>query len=452
MRPRLLIVAVFTALLVPAAEAAAFTIADPGQIDVSRRVDPTLDNYMRTEQPLTPFAALNTNQRWLSTHARPLVLHDSDPTVSLNITGWATKPKVAAYINGTGVNPYRKAQRQGAKKWLVKVRGKQVMVDGWEMIDLRQPAARRWWLYGTDGKASCHPDRDERGALDLYACGYSSLWIDNALTTIYQGFTPKPKISDKSWGRGVLTLLSTLRRVKPAGTTFTINMHWTDSDFGYAKKPRLKAKSPLVRSAKFADQVIIEGGAIDPGLFYPSSVKHPWSYRRLLAFSDALHKQKVKVQWEKTSSDDLTAKGPRASVGKVASCLDRDYGGKPWLLGSTPWKGHVRSAAFNYASALLTFAPGDSVGDMCEYPGRGWLGYEAHLGTPVARRVDRGALITRDFTAGAIAVNASDKPAKYMLPAGKQGVDLAQLVTPLVTTPVSSVTIPARSAAVVEYR
>lgn len=452
MRLRLAMFAAAAALFVPASEAAALTIADPGQVEVSRRVDPSLDSDMRTLLPQTPLAAMTPQQRWLSTHARPLVVHDSDPTVSLNLTGWATKPKVAAYINGTGVNPYRKAQHDGASKWLVKVKGKQVMVDGWEMVDLRQPAARTWWLYGTDGKASCHPERDERGALDLYACGYSGLWIDNALTTIHQGFTPTPKITDKSWATGVLTLLKQLRQLKPAGTTFTINMHWTDSDFGYAKRPKLAAKQPLVRSAKLADQVIIEGGAIDPGLFYGSSRTHVWSYRRLLAFSDALHKHGVKLQWEKTGSHDLTAKGPK-KVGKLPSCRDGDLGGKPWLAGSTHWKAHVRSAAFNYASALLTFGTGDSVGDMCEYPGRGWVGYEAHLGSPIGKRIDRGgALIVRPFSGGIVAINTADKAANLALPAGKQGVDLAQLTLTLPTTAVAKVKIPPRSAAVVEYR
>ena len=37
-----------------------------------------------------------------------------------------------------------------------------VMVDGWRAFDVTKPAARQWWLYGADGKATCNPDRDER--------------------------------------------------------------------------------------------------------------------------------------------------------------------------------------------------------------------------------------------------------------------------------------------------
>ncbi len=410
---------------------------------------------MRTELAATPLGTMSFNQQWLSTHARPLVVHDSDPVVSLNTTGWASKPKVSVYYNATGVNPYHPQRMAEAKKWLLSEKGKPVMVDGWRALDMRVPAARKWWLYGVDGKATCNPDREQRGALDLLACGYTSLWLDNALTTPKQGFTPTPRIKEKAWATGVLTLLKQLRALKPAGTKFTINTHWTDTDYGYAKKPKLKSTSGTIRAAKYADQVIIEGGAIDPGLHYALKANQPWSYRRLLNFSDAMHRVGVKLQWEKTGSSDLTlSRSPLTGAPKLAaipSCRDTDLKTGAWVNGDASWKAHVRSAAFNYATAMLTFATGDAVGDMCEYPGRGWRGYEADLGRPAGKRYERGGVIARKFAAGVVAVNSSDGPLNFTVPSGKSGVDLASTVWPLSNATVSTVTIPARSAAVIKY-
>ena len=83
-------------------------------------------------------------QQWLAANARPIVVHDSDPRVSLNITGWAKRPLTAVYYNGTGVNTSHATQMQQAKAWLVSKKGKPVLVDGgWRMLDLRKPAARK---------------------------------------------------------------------------------------------------------------------------------------------------------------------------------------------------------------------------------------------------------------------------------------------------------------------
>ncbi|MDO9354140.1 MAG: hypothetical protein Q7T55_10620, partial [Solirubrobacteraceae bacterium] len=254
--------------------------AAAARLDVSRRVDPSLDGYLFTPLAKTPISSMSADQRWISSHASPLVVHDSDPRVSQYLTGWATKPKLAAYVNGTGVHPSHTVEMEQAKDWFVSAGGAPVFVDGWRTLDLRIPAARKWWLYGTDGKATCNADIDQRAALDLYACGYKSLWIDNALTTPKQGLTPTPDIPEKAWASGVLTLLSQLRQLKPKSTTFTINMHWTDTDFGYSTKPKIRASAPAIRAGRYADQVIIEGGAIDRGLHYALAAKQPWSYRR----------------------------------------------------------------------------------------------------------------------------------------------------------------------------
>lgn len=441
------------ALLAVLAAAATSTTAQAATFDVSRRVDPSLDRYLATETATTPFSAMTPDQQWLAANASPLVLHDSDPRVSLNVVGWAAQHRTSVYVNGTGVNLYNPIKLRQARKWLVKRGSKRVLVDGgWQMLDLRKAAARTWWLYGADKKATCNPVREERAALDLLACGYTGLWIDNALTTPKQGFTPTPKMSERSWARGVLTLLKELRRRMPAGKTFTINMHWTDTTFGYAARPKLRRNDPEIRAGRYADQVVIEGGAIDPGLHYPLSASTPWSYRRLLTFADAMHKVGTKLQWEKTSSGDLTRNRTPVSgspkLPTLAECNDRALS-TPWSLGDASWKAHVRTAAFNFSTAVLTARPGDSVGDMCEYPGRGWVGYHADLGQPTGARKDADGILTRSLERGMVIVNPNDEARTVTLP--QPGVNLASLTYPQPTEAVSSVTLLPRSAAVIKF-
>ncbi|MBO9534346.1 MAG: hypothetical protein J7513_15340 [Solirubrobacteraceae bacterium] len=428
--------------------------AHAATMDVARRVEPTLDRFLFTENPVTPLSAMTPAQQYLATHANPLVLHDSDSRVSQYVTGWAKAPRTAAYRNGTGVNLGNAPAMAETKAWQVTEKGKPVLVDGgWQMLDLRVPAARTWWLYGADGKASCNPSVEERGALDLYACGYKSIWIDNALTTPKQGFTPTPtSIPEKSWATAVLTLLKQLKAKKPAGTTFTINMHWTDTSFGYASNPKLKATDPAVRAGKYADQVIVEGGAIDAGIHYPFAARVPWSYRRLLTFADAMHKRGTKLQWEMTSSVDLTrGRTPVSSAPQLPAlpdCRD-DAAAGVWTVGSPTWKGYVQAAAFNWSTAVLSWKKGDGVGDMCIYPDRGWVGYTANLGKPTGKRVDKKGLLTRKLQRGYVVLNPNDTAKRVKLP--KAGVNLASTAYPQPTAKVRAVVIPPRSAAVIQY-
>ncbi|MBJ7470050.1 MAG: hypothetical protein JHD16_02065 [Solirubrobacteraceae bacterium] len=422
-------------------------------LPVSRRADPSLDRYTRTPKPRTGARSLNGAQQWLSAKAQPLVAHDSDPTVSLHATGWASGPNVAVYVNATGVNLYNRQQLHDASRWLVR-RGKTpVLVDGWHMLDVRQPEARRWWLYGSDGRASCISDRNRRSVLDLIACGYRGLWVDNVLTVPAQWFKPDPGIDAAEWGNALVALLQELRYALPQGVPFTINAHWTDLDFPYATDQGLNFESPLVRAARAADQLVIEGGAIDPGLNYAGSATDQWSYRRLLAYADAMHAAGVRLQWEKTSSDDLTRNATR-ELGTLPSCRDGDYArAQPaWRQGDRVWRAHVRTAAFNLASALLTLAPGDSVGDMCEYPGRGWRGYGAEFGAPLGPREDDGRVVLRRFAQGLIAVNPSGKAVTVTLPEGRLAINLASLANPKKPRVATSrFRIPARSALVAKY-
>ena len=420
-------------------------------LPLSRRSDPSIDRYTRTARPITPLRRMTAAQRWLAERVDPFVAHDSDPRVSLHLAGWATSTPIHAYVNATGVGAFNARQLRDARRWLLRRGTTQVMVDGWATLDVRQPAARRWWLLGSDGKATCTPDRDRRAALDLIACGYTGLWLDNVLVDPAQRFTPNPEIDPADWGDGVAALVSELREALPAGVPFVINAHWTDTDFPYADAPALDPRSPHVRAAAAATQVVIEGGAIDSGINYAGDIADDWSYPRLLAYVDALHAAGARVQWEKTSSQGLT-EAAAAQLGRLPSCRDGDYArSQPaWRKNSAAWRGHVRTSGFNLASALLAFEPGDSVGDMCEYPGRGFEGYGVDLGAPVGGRTQAGSLIVRAFERGYVAVNPSLADATLTLPDGRTGVDVAtRSRTPAPST--ATQVLPPRTAAIIRY-
>lgn len=425
----------------------------PSLLAVSRRADPSLDRYLRTAKRHTSARAMNGAQEWLSTRSQPIVAHDSDPTVSLNTTGWATNPNVAVYVNATGVNDYNRDALRDASRWILRKNGQPVKVDGWQVLDIRVPEARRWWLYGSDGKASCIDDRGRRSPLDLIACGYRGLWVDNVLTVPSAWFRPDPGIDANGWAEGLVALLTELRAALPQGVPFTINAHWTDIDFPWASGFALNFESAFVRAARLADQLVIEGGAIDHGLNYGGSATDQWSYRRLLAYADVMHQAGVRLQWEKTNSTDLTSNSAK-QLGKLPPCNDSDYARKQpaWRQGDKVWRAHVRTAAFNLASALLVVAPGDSVGDMCEYPGRGWKGYRTDLGPAMAPREDNGTAIVRRFGLGFVAVNPSSKAVVVTIPEGKYAINLASLASPKKPRVATNrFRIPARSALVAKY-
>lgn len=427
--------------------------AQPALLQVSRRTDPSIDRYTYSRHARLRRSEFTDAQRWLATRSSPIVAHDSDPHVSLYLTTWEDGPPVTAYVNGTGVNLSNADGLRDARNYLLKAGGEQVRVDGWATLDLREPGARRWWLYGSDDTASCTSNRNRRAALDLLACGYDGLWIDNMLTQPAQWMTPDPQLDAAQWGEALVQLMRELRDALPAGKSVVINGHWTDLDFPWAEQPAIPTSAPLVQIAQLADQLVIEGGAIDSGLVYGAPASTPWSYRRLLRYADAMHEGGVHLQWEKTSSRDLIGKD-RGSLRALASCRDTDYTRKPpaWRRGTAAWRAHVRSAAFNLATALLTYTSGDGVGDMCEYPGRGWRGYGVNLGWPTGARTDDGQLIARTFTRGAVIVNPGGRSARVRLPSGRKGVDLATTDERPDTNTRSRFTVGARSALVIRYR
>ncbi|MDQ8043460.1 MAG: hypothetical protein AAGC46_00550 [Solirubrobacteraceae bacterium] len=397
-------------------------------LPVSRRAEPSIDRYTWTDRATTPLKRMTSAQRWISAHARPFVAYDSAPTVSRNLLGWATHPDIQVYVNAAGPNAYNRTGVRDAAKYLLKAGGQVVHVDGWDVIDIRNPDARHWWLYGSDGQASCTADPSRRAALDLIACGYEGLWVDDVLTDP-SWYTPNPRISAAQWGDAEVALLRELRAALPATATFTINAHWTDVPYPSvaAATPLLDPNSALVRAAATADQLVIEGGAIDAGLVYGGALADPYSYPRLLAYVDALHAAGAHVQYEKVNSGALVASDPRR-LGTPPPCSDQSYRRQPgWKVGSAAWKANVRASAFNLATALLTFTQGDGVGDICDYPGRSFRGYGQDLGLPLGDRATNGPLVIRQFSGGMVAVNPTLQPATVGLPPGRIGINLASV-------------------------
>ena len=86
---------------------------------------------------------------------------------------------------------------------------------------------------------------------------------------------------------------------------------------------------------------------------------------------------------------------------------------------------------------------------MCEYPGRGWVGYTANLGKPTGKRSDSGVLLRRKLQRGLVIVNPSDQAKRVRLP--KAGVNLASTTWPQPTAKVRAVVLEPRSAAVIQY-
>ncbi len=164
-----------------------------------------------------------------------------------------------------------------------------------------------------------------------------------------------------------------------------------------------------------------------------------------------MHKVGTKLQWEKTSSGDLT-RGPHADLGlpklpALAECNDRALPA-PWTVGGASWKAHVQSAAFNFATAVLTARPGDSVGDMCEYPVAAGSATTLISGSRPAPARTQTASSPAHWSAASwssiqttiahrLAAAAGREPRRAHLPAADGRV--------------SSVTLPPRSAAVIKY-
>lgn len=303
------------------------------------------------------------------------------------------------------------------------------------LLNVTMSAAQNYWLYGTDGKISfvdtvdgtssgalvkppgsgdCHgvPAPSDSGILDLLACvqgpwsdghsNYEGVWLDDVLPDVVQSAKPtstsrlgnfvsgeiyknqdivnKLPFTETQWADGLATMVERLQsgiaRIKAKGLLrndqgiVAGNYKW--STFDFAEKPTvptISATSAEGRIIKALDLLDLEDGWVDE--LVPNNASQ-WSFGRRQNFVDQVHALGGNVLEEKTN---CTAFVDLAVPGYLADC---SRGGS---IDSSP--AHVRAAQYNLANTLLNFKEGDWVGDIGEYYGRSFPGYELDLGAPL---------------------------------------------------------------------
>ncbi len=407
------------------------------RMPLARRSESSMRSHLMPAQPgvpnrlLTPETKLEMSNRW------SVFTADDTPEseLSRDLIAWSPM-KTHAYWNATGVNysPYDNAPpgsgttNSARLQYVVNnnllipaanptAAEPYARIDHWLALDLRKDAARRWWLYGNDNVASCPSNSPANAAaLDLLACGYKGLWLDNVVFSISTfantGVALPASVTQADWTAGVVKLLRELREAAPAGTKYTVNTQWSDPNFDKAATGALDPRSDLLRELGAADQVIIEGGAPVNRNYREGNWNDSNSIQRLLGWADAIHTTGGRVQWEITNS---TLKQSQADLDEECQGANQGNNYTPWAVGSARDLSHRRQAKFNLTAALLAYVPGDGIGDNCEYPGTGWAGYDAvkGLGRPVAARLQTNPpnsrtdirFIKRDFEHGSVVIN-----------------------------------------------
>ncbi len=205
-----------------------------------------------------------------------------------------------------------------------------------------------------------------------------------------------------------------------------------------------------------ATQVIMEGGAALGPIQRYGDFDMDASVRRQLRYADLLHAAGGRLQWELTNS----TVAPWADASECQGQFMNPY--TAWTVGSARWQSHAQAAEFNLATALLGYAPGDSVGDLCEYPNTGWSGYKQSLGTPIGQRVEtnEGAgtarLIYRMYTGGMVVINQGDTANWQSTTTGSRTVTTSRpavaLGAPAGTAAATSFTLAPETAKVLKYQ
>ncbi len=438
-------------------------------VPLARRSDPTMDPYLRASGVPARTEIQSRFATWTA--------HDTPESVlSRDLISWSPM-KTTAYWNSIGFQDIASnaTRRAEAQQWLLPAAHPTpghpyAQIDNWLALDLRIPAARHWLLYGggasgDDAGASCGTDPNLRAALDLIACGYKGLWVDDVSFSFYH-FTwwdqanhvsvnsAPAGITEAEWNDGVSKLLAELRRALPTTAKYTVNIK--DGDSGIVFSPRvdtLDQRSPLATEIAAADQVVQEGGA-------PLDAEHrggdegmDGSLVRKLIYADQVHQVGGRLQWEITNSTTNAGSNPAECQGQY------DLVTTPWSVGSPSWTTHNAAAEFNLATALIGYAPGDGVGDMCEYPGTGWTGYNTSIGVPTSMRYDDQAApgsqrtLVRYFSKGEVWINLGDRGApgtgSKQVTTSKAGVPLG---APAGTAASTTFTLPAGTAKIVKYQ
>lgn len=321
------------------------------------------------------------------------------------------------------------------------------------LLNLTLPAARTYWLKGADGKVpfldtyvdssgvtrtllptNCHGQSHTDGLLDLLACNvgekgwdptnrgqYKGAWLDDMFIELTDGpdgtwlsriakLETGVRISNQDvqstlpftqaqWAEGAIALLNSLKSgisllkaaegspMRASEGKVAINFDWNHFNFARGTSTSISPTSYAGRALKAVTHAEIERGWIDKGITIGAASEFSWLRRK--AFVDQVHALGVNVIEEKTTSGDLPADFPNAN------CTRTNGADKI----QTPERNaaHYTSAQYNLASTLLNYKAGDLVGDMCEYYGRSWNGYQLDLGDPLpapagdAKLVDAGS-------------------------------------------------------------
>lgn len=456
---------------------------NPEELSVTRRSDWSIDRYM-TNSAYGPYVRERYDR---------FIAHDSEPSVSFDLI--ATGLNTRVYVNATGVLSSHTRRVHEAKQWFIPagttpegtersegatvaraptevIDGQTVprraMTDSWYTLDLRVPAARHWWLYGADGAASCNvdrtgdgkidaADRELRSTLDLVACGYKGLWLDNASFSpwhfgYYRGASPDgfrvmpPGVDATDWANALSNLLTELREALPPGYPYTINAKWNDDGFASGATQTIDGSAAYGRELAAAEQVIMEGLPMSTAEIRGADTAGS-SARRALRYAEELHKVGGRVQWELVGNHWF-----RDGVLPSQNCNEQ-AGEDDWLIGGSIWGRYVDAAEYNLGIALLGFAPGDGIGDMCEYPDRSWAGYDrlTQLGVPLAgspQSTPTSSVMKRYFTGGYVVFNSTDLTVGAAEPRPVRRIGAAAASSPIGP---NAATVPPRTAAVFLY-
>ncbi len=416
--------------------------ARTGTMGLMRRNSPATDGDLyNAESAFYPAPSANSYADWYTSRYQALVYHQTGNwQTAWDVRNWHPNAwvyrKSTSYL-GTDGPDNSPTVLQAHPDFFVKAAGStRFLAINYDctssgctqpLLDVTKPAARRFWLYGdstatnaadlpTSGE--CRNQKTYMGILELLACtrdtnpsagqtasdkgNAKGVWLDDVLAqlgeptsdaasyiTFFDGKgttntagangAAGPAIkgnqvatylpfSAATWDSSLATMLEELRaginQLKAAGRLradqgkIAINWHWDQYGESWAT-PQPNLSSPAMatpaRIISAADFVELEHGWLDENIVGgdASTVR---SFARHASFIDQVH-----------------ALGRNVIAEKAYSEPDGDAT-------------YAFNAGYNLASALLTYGPGDMVGDIGDKYGRGYLGYTLDLGQPTASR------------------------------------------------------------------
>jgi hypothetical protein len=308
-------------------------------------------------------------------------------------------PNAWVYKDSYAIKPRWPEFREHPEWVLRDARGRMLYID-WGCEDGRCPQYagdignrdfRRWWIDGA------------RKLLDL---GYIGLWVDDVNLTWRFSDGQSDDVRPVDPRTGAIMTLDDWRRyfadfmaeVRAAFQNAEIahNAIWYA---GPATDPS------VIRQIEAADYISLERGASDKGLRGGSG---RWGFETFLAFVDAVHQLGRAVVF----------------MDYGTTTTDREYGLAGWFL-------------INNGRDMMS-----SNRPEWTAPDRWWRGYGLDLGRARGQRYQWQGVLRRDFDCGIVLLNQPDMPTRELEP-GPGYRDIKG-------RPVASVTLAARSAAVLQ--